>query len=517
MSILTLFAKLTPRRIIRWLLTFLVSLITLYVLIVAWTNFTGARSWAAAQAMLQREGETLDFQKIIPAPPPEDENFLATGPFLDIARPVKDGVEEERREDLANTGFDLKEGRLPSFGDGPAAALPLDITEWAAFFAKHSWITADQTPVVTAANLLAALHEVKPLLTALSDLAPSYDHATFTPHLAERMPDGTLFQLELSHYHSTQAISKPLALRSILAARSGNAADSLKSTLALAHLTQAMSEEPFLIGLLVSVTMQRQLSQATWEALNTSALAEEELRTLQSALARLDNEKASLLAMRGELASAIGTLRFAENNRGEAIGLYASHYQDATGNSQSSLAFHAVGWLLNRGFFDHNKATLVELEFGDIIRPLRDGGLPAIISGAPALEQRCRELSSISKPGSLYVAMAVPAFFGVFRAVIQAEAIHRQSLIACALERHFIRAGSYPEKLDALVPTLLPSVPLDPCDHKPMRYARTEQGRYRLWSVGLDGRDDQGAVNGKNSTDLKHPDYKGDWCWRYAP
>ena len=86
-----------------------------------------------------------------------------------------------------------------------------------------------------------------------------------------------------------------------------------------------------------------------------------------------------------------------------------------------------------------------------------------------------------------------------------------QMAIACALERYFLDQGTYPETLQNLVPNYLAAVPIDINDH-PMRYARTTDGRYAIYSVGFDLKDD-----GETQTGAKpyREDYKGDWTWRY--
>ncbi len=61
------------------------------------------------------------------------------------------------------------------------------------------------------------------------------------------------------------------------------------------------------------------------------------------------------------------------------------------------------------------------------------------------------------------------------------QALHRRSLLrlAVALEGYRSRHGSYPEKLDALVPQWLSAIPRDPLNGTPARYRRTRDG-YRL-------------------------------------
>ena len=57
--------------------------------------------------------------------------------------------------------------------------------------------------------------------------------------------------------------------------------------------------------------------------------------------------------------------------------------------------------------------------------------------------------------------------------------------------------GTLPESLDALCPDILSKVPIDPFSGKPMRYARTEEDGWKVWSVGFNRIDDGGVGAGQ--------------------
>ena len=67
----------------------------------------------------------------------------------------------------------------------------------------------------------------------------------------------------------------------------------------------------------------------------------------------------------------------------------------------------------------------------------------------------------------------------------------RLLLVKLAVGGYAAEHGTPPERLADLVPAYLASVPTDPFDGQPLRYRRDGSG-YRCWSVGPDGRDDQG-------------------------
>lgn len=67
------------------------------------------------------------------------------------------------------------------------------------------------------------------------------------------------------------------------------------------------------------------------------------------------------------------------------------------------------------------------------------------------------------------------------------------TLTAVALELYHRRHGAYPESLEALVPSLVPAMPLDVFDGAPLKYALRD-GRPLLYSIGTDRKDDGGRA-----------------------
>ncbi len=81
-------------------------------------------------------------------------------------------------------------------------------------------------------------------------------------------------------------------------------------------------------------------------------------------------------------------------------------------------------------------------------------------------------------------------------AVLEEQA--QQSALEIVLAAQAFRrdTGAFPESLDQLVPEYLQAVPLDPCDLNGGRlhYRRDDPNRVIVWSIGMDGNDDGGAV-----------------------
>jgi hypothetical protein len=76
----------------------------------------------------------------------------------------------------------------------------------------------------------------------------------------------------------------------------------------------------------------------------------------------------------------------------------------------------------------------------------------------------------------------------------EAEARRRLLVTAIAIERFRLANHSYPDSLSNLVPDFLESPAKDFMDGELLRYRRTDDDRFLLYSVGTDGRDDHGQL-----------------------
>jgi hypothetical protein len=80
-----------------------------------------------------------------------------------------------------------------------------------------------------------------------------------------------------------------------------------------------------------------------------------------------------------------------------------------------------------------------------------------------------------------------------------------QAQIACALERHRLEHGEYPERLEELLPSDFSELPADGVPLQPVQYRKTKEGTFTLWSVGWN-ETDEGGTPGKTRSE-------GDWVW----
>ena len=109
--------------------------------------------------------------------------------------------------------------------------------------------------------------------------------------------------------------------------------------------------------------------------------------------------------------------------------------------------------------------------------------------------------------------MLLPALSGAALKTALAQTGADCAALACALERFRLACGQFPESLDALMPKFSSQLPDDVVSGQPLKYRRTADGQYLLYSVGRNETDD-GGVLGRTQSGQSIDPKTGDWIWR---
>lgn len=170
--------------------------------------------------------------------------------------------------------------------------------------------------------------------------------------------------------------------------------------------------------------------------------------------------------------------------------------------------------LAPRGWVYQNMAFITELHLDGV-----SGYDPA--TGLIAPRQADAAISnigkSLDKPSAKNVIaqQCIPNFSRAVFTVAYNQTLVNEARVVCALERHRLAHGRYPEMLDELVPQFVDKIPNDIIGGKPLKYRR-DGNDFTLYSVGWNETDDQGK------SFLKPDDYwsgdktKGDWVWVFG-
>jgi hypothetical protein len=441
-------------------------------------NRRGERAWETALARLAAEGETLDLASLWPGPVLPTENFCAT-PVLDGLAEVIDGDAEKgeparKRERL--TALDpSRRGHTkpPSLSRGG-----VNWTAWREYLAQAGVFTVPKDEPDPAKAVFEALESNRKLFDDLAGAAATHRKAQFTPPPGRRLhsQSNDTVRLDLPHLTPVHSLARAVALRA--RARLGFAVGAVSvHTLAdvrtLCRLRDACNGDGLLVAYLVAESIQKSASDIIYEGIVARSWDGSALSTLQAELAAHEHEKRVTDAMRLELGLVASFLDRDPQRLAEEF------------NVGSTPATALVSLLSPEGWKRQHQATYITLHLDHILRPLKSQGSAGLLAH--------KELLSTQLPRGLNAAvprLALTICSGVADAAAFSEIDRLQLLTACALERFFLEHQHYPEGLEELRPAFVPQVPVD-LDGRPLRYERDQaNGRYRLWSVGLNLVDD---------------------------
>jgi hypothetical protein len=174
----------------------------------------------------------------------------------------------------------------------------------------------------------------------------------------------------------------------------------------------------------------------------------------------------------------------------------------------SALALSDATWLGGTDpqstYFGHTSGAIAAFGLGPFYRVFVL--LPATVAYRRGMEQayaaaslpygkfitRLEVLQGELENRGVFVSAAL-ATLPTVKAVYRADAYNLVAYTALAMHRYRAAHGRFPETLAELTPEVIPIVPDDPYDERPLRLGKTERG-WTVYSVGPDLRDNQGAA-----------------------
>lgn len=341
------------------------------------------------------------------------------------------------RSGTADLSIDVSE-RLPFFGTGDFPPAP-----GAAWKNRH----VAQTFLADQAVILAQLH------------------AAAAAHGAARFPfEAGPGKIDPRRYlTSLLGAVQVLLLEAHVRLHEGNGPAATTAWLAALAAGRALEREPLTESLQARITFDDIIAGELTRILAVAAFSDADLERLQSTVAGIDYRRQLQQALLGERVKGVQFFQdptAAARSRGEGFLLELSakeSFQRFLESSAAALAASRLSW-------------------------------PIALQQARSLDQAIRSdrglslMAAQSKqwlPGTLFEETAVAtAKIHCLQAVLAVERARRQN-------------QTLPASIDAVVPRLLASVPLDPFTSGPLIY-RVQRNDYTVYSVGIDGADDGG-------------------------
>jgi hypothetical protein len=302
-------------------------------------------------------------------------------------------------------------------------------------------------------------------------------------------------------------LGSALAARTILELHEQHHSAAWTNLLALTRLVTAWQTEPMEISHFTRFRWVTTAQRVTWEALQARDWTDSELATLQG-----EWESPNFFVGLPETAALAraGTIAFCEYQRqkpppsGPTLREFASALINSPHRAWSDAT---AGWrnARYRNYESYEDQTAWLLYFRDCEldyrRALTANSWSELRNLPTATNSRPTQASN-SGLGLEALRNVGPGAYGGYQRqgstllarAGEAEARRRLLVTAIAIERFHLANHSYPDSLAKLVPYFLKSLPKDFMDAEPLRYRRTDDDRFLLYSIGTDGQDDHGQL-----------------------
>lgn len=294
-------------------------------------------------------------------------------------------------------------------------------------------------------------------------------------------------------------------------------------------LVEVEKDEPIIISQLVRIALAHIAFAATWQALQHDGWTDAQLAQLQRTWTGFSFPPAMEKAMSMERAiAAIEYERFRNSDLplsqmfdGAAAGpattpgwLTWNGLADLFEDFPQTLHDHALTPVWKFAWSHHDELYYCKilqrmLEAHREVLSQRDGAT------LPARMERIAETARTpyDRMRFFVAPMLYPALTKAFQRAWIAQATAELAVTAIAIKRFELRHGRFPGSPGELVPDFLARCPIDYMDGKELKYCLEADSSFRLYSVGIDGKDDggdgghahAGVPNYHNGRDLVWP------------
>jgi hypothetical protein len=241
------------------------------------------------------------------------------------------------------------------------------------------------------------------------------------------------------------------------------------------------------------------------DGLRWHSWTEPQLLALQAQLKEINLPALVNESLRDEPASSTRTIETLSSTKLKR--LFSKH---SWSNSEFRMFF--VLNLMPRGWLYQNIIVVANLE----ANPLAAIDVTNQLILPRKFEQIMRETDAAmaqKSPWNLAASEFIPNFTRAALTTARNQTTVNEAQIASALERYHLAHGEYPETLDALMPQFIEQLPHDIIGGQPLHYRRTDGGKFLLYSVGWNEKDDGGVVDTQHHPDGHDKREYGDWVW----
>jgi hypothetical protein len=484
-------------------------------------DWRGARRWEKYKKEQEARGERLDASAFVPPVVPPSENFAMT-PLLSPLFDFIPGTQKWR----STNAFAYVNGFAPEYDRAARAAKAIKSTR------SNSWLTTEIDLVAWRAAYLQSTNRInqpadsvsrkeaaEAVLTNLAECSDVLEelqesskrkYSRFNLRYNNDDPAAIL----LPHLAVLKHICQILHLRATAELAVGKRAEAVSDISLMFRIAEASRDEPILISQLVRLPMLYMALEPIADGFGQ--WSEPELKTFQEQLQRLDfcaDMKRSLDAERVLFGGGVIEFLRREPDKFEAL----------SGDGK----FPGAVWsAVPNGWFDLEKVNYSRF-FDELVMPSIDVANRRITPNA-CKEAEGRIMGVLGKSQArlllqhrAFCSLLIPGTLTLARKTAFGQTAADTAGIACAVERFKLAKGKLPESLEDLVPQFMEKLPHDIITGQSLKYQRTDDGRYAVYSVGWNEKDDGGLTGfrkGENDVWVKKGENdvpaEEDWVWR---
>jgi hypothetical protein len=511
----------------------LACLATLIALFYAEEDWRGWHAWNQFKHQWEAKGEPVGYASIIPSPVPDDQNFALTPVIASCYEMYfdKNGHEVKPRNtnvvdrlsllSWLDISYENQRVKVPDSA-GWQAAEKIDLKAWQAFFRSppptnsiltNSFTIAPQ-PQTPADDVLLALSKYDSVIEEIRQ-ASRLPYSRFP--LTYNSED--VSSILLPHLAALKTSVQAIRLRSVAELQKNQTELAVKDVRLELYLANAIQIEPILISQLVRLSMVNIALQPIWEGLSEHRWSESQLVALDGDLVKLDFLADCQKIQKAEIFFSAEEANYLMCHRDYATQFAQMGFSYTTDARFNFSTYHYMpgGWFYQSALKNGRRV----MEYSPAVNHDAKTISPAMIRRADAA---ANSAVSFFDPLDALKKMfgAEFLFMGNFlKEIAYGQASVDLARTAIALERCRLAHGEYPESLDALAPQFIATVPHDVIGGQPLKYRRTQDGQFVLYSIGWNETDDGGVVSNQKSRDRwdesssKVDISQGDWVWRY--
>ena len=458
---------------------------TLVVTYFGYHNWRSKRAWRTFQTSLKQRGESLYLSSLLPEPAPAGANFARSPVFLSL-------LSKTNRETTAL--FErMRAFELPASGSAGDSVL----MDW--HHQTHSPLypfangagqqSSDGSGTNRPEDAAAILQGLQTQSGTLRELAAAAARLTAFQTSTNRDARAVLrpVQEQILLLERLHLLFQVRACASLALGQNADAAEDVLAGLRLARLARQLPDVRSTVR--VQGLLTRSL-QPLWEGLSQQAWTEPQLAAFQRELAGFNLLADFTNAVRRVVLAHIEVWRAIPDRTDSYLALPAS---DGGYLREPAWQLQPRAWWFESCIELHNVGRDAIEQVDAAAGRIKSSVGWSDLSGLP-LDSPSQELLQQQS-----------MWWGAYPASVAfAQTSVNQATIACALERFRLVNRVYPERLEQLVPALLPRIPHDAVSGRPMIYQPVGKGSFILRGVGPNGTDDRN----KKASD--------DWLWTYS-